>query len=84
LCLGKEKARASKDIRKFFGNCVYLDFISFKKFIWQNNWSIKNCLSRRKTSVFPQLCMEAEEYLRDVLGPSGCGGACMQHILKAA
>jgi hypothetical protein len=73
LCLGKEKAGASEDSRK---NCVNWNFISFPKFIWQNNWSTKNCLSWGKTSVFPRLCMEAKEYPRDLLGPSGCGGAC--------
>jgi ABC-type Fe3+/spermidine/putrescine transport system ATPase subunit len=28
--------------------------------------------------------MEAEEYLRDLLGPSGCGSACTLRILEAA
>ncbi len=43
--------------------------MSFQKFIWQNSWSTKNCPGQGKAGVFPQLCTEAEEYPRDLLGP---------------
>jgi hypothetical protein len=75
LCLGKEKAGAFKDFRKIFEIVSTENFISFQKFIWQNNWRTKNCLSWGKTSVFPQLCTGAEEYPRDLLGPSDRGNA---------
>jgi hypothetical protein len=62
LCLlEREKAGASK----VFENVLIIlstDFFSQQKLIWQDNWSSKNCLSRGKTSVFPGLLGESEEY----------------------
>ncbi len=40
------------------------------------------CLSQGKASVFPRLCMEAEEYPRDLLSPSGLSGASTSASLR--
>ncbi len=48
---GQGKSRNIQRLQTIFQNCVNWDFISFQKFIWQNNWSSKNCLSQGKTSV---------------------------------
>ncbi len=60
MCLGKEKAGASKVFLKFFDNFINRKFVSMQKYVGQD----KDCLSRGKTSVFPLLCMEAKEYKR--------------------
>jgi hypothetical protein len=65
LCLGREKGGALKDyLYTFFDNFINRKFISLQKIVGQDNWSTKNCLSRKKTSVFPRLCTEAKEYKR--------------------
>jgi hypothetical protein len=66
---GQGKPGASK-VFLIFENFVNRKLISLHKFVGQDNWSTKNCLSLGMTSVFPRLCMEAEEYKRQLLGPS--------------
>ncbi len=47
---------------KSFDNGVNRMFIILQKFIWQDILCTENCLSWGKTSVFPRLCSESEEY----------------------
>jgi hypothetical protein len=61
---GKKEEHSKFIYIHFFDNFINRKFISLQIFIWQDNWSTKNCLSREKTSVFPRLCTEAKEYKR--------------------
>jgi hypothetical protein len=58
------KAGASKVFYLFFDNFINRKFVSLQKFVGQDNWGTKDCLSWGKTSVLPQLCPEAKEYKR--------------------
>jgi hypothetical protein len=61
---GQGKSRSIQSLFLFFDNFINKKFISLQKFVGQENFSTKNCLSWGKTSVFPRLCTEAEEYKR--------------------
>jgi hypothetical protein len=75
-CAWAKKKQEHPKILENFSKVCQLGFHLLLKFIRQNNWSTKNSLSRGKASVFPQLYTEAEEYPKDLLGPSGRGGMC--------
>jgi hypothetical protein len=57
----QRRGRNMQDLRKNFDKCQ-LKVHHFVKFIWQDNLCTENCLCRGKTSVFPQLCSESEDY----------------------
>jgi hypothetical protein len=61
---GQGKSRTIQSFLNFFDNFINRKFIFLQKFVGQDNWSTKNCLSWGKSSVFPRLCMEVEEYKR--------------------
>jgi hypothetical protein len=61
LCLGREKEEHPKFLKNF-NNRMNRNFFVLQEFIRQHNQSVKNCLSLGKTSAFPQLCTESEEY----------------------
>jgi hypothetical protein len=56
------RSRGIPGFWKIFDNRINREFFILQAFIGQHNWSAKNCLSRGKTSVFPRLCTESEEY----------------------
>jgi hypothetical protein len=58
----QRNSRNMQSFRKKIYNSINWDFFILQKFIRQHNGSAKNCLSRGKTSVFPQLCSESEEH----------------------
>ncbi len=62
IVAGQGKSRSIQNFFfEFLDNLIDRKFISLQKFVGQDNWSTKNCLSRGKTSVFPRLSTEAEE-----------------------
>ncbi len=74
LCLGTENSGASKNKIKSFKLCQQ-KFHLLAKFHLAKQLEHQKMPERGKASVFPQLCKQAEEYPRDLLSPSGCGGA---------
>jgi hypothetical protein len=75
LCLGKEKAGASKYLRIFFEIVSTGISSPFKNSFGKTIVAPKtSSAGERPVSSF--LCTEAEEYPRDLLGPSGHGSAC--------
>ncbi len=58
----KRKSSSIESFHKFYRNVVNRNFFSMQKLILQYNGSSKNCLSKRKTSVFPRLCAKSKDY----------------------
>ncbi len=58
----QRKSGNIQSFRTILNNRINRNFFTLQKFIRQHNRSAKNCLSQGKTSVFPQLCAESEEF----------------------